>query len=400
MEIGIFISGFILGVAVVWIIFAKQQNQTRTIARELVQQSQQEKTQELERLLGSVKDAFGALSMETLSKTTNEFLKLADQKFGEQTRANQIKLENKKSLIDQTLTQMKSELQKVHEHVQKIEQDRKQSFGELTEQLKNTAGQTMRLQEVTNQLNTALSHSQTRGQWGERMAEDVLRMAGFIEGINYLKQKTENGGRPDFTFLLPNNLKINMDVKFPLSNYLGYLEAESEIEQNNLKAQFLKDVRKRIKEVTNREYINPSQNTVDYVIVFIPNEQVYTFINEYDRELLDDALKAKVILSSPVTLYAVLAVIRQAVDNFNLERTASEILSLLSEFYNQWEKFKAGMEKMGRRLDDAQREYQDLITTRTNRLEKPLIKIQNIRESDELRLPRNVDSEQEHKGQK
>jgi DNA recombination protein RmuC len=217
-------------------------------------------------------------------------------------------------------------------------------------------------------------------------------MAGFIEGINYLKQKTADGSRPDFTFLLPNNLKINMDVKFPLTNYLSFLEAESETEKNNFKNQFLKDVRSRIKEVTNREYINPSQNTVDYVIVFIPNEQVYTFINEYDRKLLDDALKDKVILSSPITLYAVLAVIRQAVDNFNLERTASQILTLLSEFYNQWDKFKNGMEKMGRRLDDAQREFRDLVSTRTNQLEKPLQKIQQVRETNELQLPNEKDS--------
>jgi len=395
MDLIIFVAGFLLGALVVWLLSSKQRTQTRELAKELIQQSQQEKTEELERILARIKDAFGALSMETLSKTTGEFLKLADQKFGEQSRSNQTTLENKKVLIDQTLNLMKTELQKVHEQVEKVEKERRQSFGELTEQLKQTAGQTQRLQEVTNQLNTALTHSQTRGQWGERMAEDVLRMAGFIEGINYLKQKTSEGGRPDFTFILPNNLKINMDVKFPLTNYISYLEADSEAEKNSYKMQFLKDVRSRIKEVTSRDYINPSQNTVDYVIVFIPNEQVYTFINEFDRELLDIALKSKVILSSPITLYAVLAVIRQAVDNFNLEKTASQILTLLSEFYKQWDKFKNGMEKMGRRLDDAQREYRDLVSTRTNQLEKPLQKIQTIRETNDLELTDHSESQNE-----
>lgn len=385
-DLFIFTTGFLLGAGIVWLILSRQRAQARELAREIMEQSQQEKARELEQILARIRDSFGALSMETLSKTTGEFLKLADQKFGEQSRSNESTLENKKLLIDQTLKNMKSELQKVHEQVEKIESDRKQSFGELTEQLKYTAGQTLRLQEVTNQLNTALSHSQARGQWGERMAEDVLRMAGFIEGINYLKQKTTEGSRPDFTFILPNNLKINMDVKFPLNNYISYLEAESETEKNMYKMQFLRDVRNRIKEVTSRDYINPSQNTVDYVIVFIPNEQVYTFINEFDRELLDVALKSKVILSSPITLYAVLAVIRQAVDNFNLEKTASQILNLLSEFYKQWDKFKNGMEKMGRRLEDAQREYRDLVSTRTNQLEKPLQKIQTIRESTDLQL--------------
>jgi len=386
-EIVLFISGFLLGAIIVYVLSIRNQKQASELAKELAIQTQEQKTNELHAITDNLKEAFGSLSMDTLTKTTDEFLKLADQKFGEHSRSNKNVMNEKKALIDQTLTQMKSELQKVHNQVEKIEKDRKLSYGQLSEQLKNTADQTMRLQESTQQLNTALSHSQTRGQWGERMAEDVLRMAGFLEGINYLKQKSTEGIRPDFTFLLPNDLKINMDVKFPLTNYLSFLEAESESDKNAYRAQFLRDVRSRIKEVTNREYIDPTQNTVDYVIVFIPNEQVYTFINEYDRSLLDDALKAKVILSSPITLYAVLAVIRQAVDNFNLERRASEILGLLSEFYKQWEKFKAGMEKMGRRIDDAQKEFRDLVSTRNNRLERPLQKIQDIQGSSEKQLP-------------
>ena len=125
------------------------------------------------------------------------------------------------------------------------------------------------------------------------------------------------------------------------------------------------------------------------MIVFIPNEQVYSFINENDSSIMDEALKSKVILSSPVTLYAILAIIRQAIDNFNLEKTASEILILLAEFNKQWANFKDGMDKMGNRLDDAQKEFQRLVTTRTNQLERPLIKIESLRSSNELKLPEN-----------
>ena len=317
-------------------------------------------------------------------------MKLAGKTLTDQSKLNDQQLEQKKGLIDQSLKHMKSELTKVEELLQKVEQDRKQSYGQLAEQLRHSVEQTRLLQESTNQLNAALSHTQTRGQWGERMAEDVLRLAGFLEGVNYFKQKSIEGGssRPDFTFLLPQNLKVNMDVKFPLSNYLAYLEADSDTEREQFKNQFMKDVRKRIKEVSSRDYINPIDNTVDYVIAFIPNEQVYAFINEHDRTLLDDALKNKVILSSPVTLYAILAVIRQAVDNFNLEKTAAEILSLLSEFNKQWENFKGGMEKMGKRIDDAQKEFLALNSTRTKKLEKPLQKIEDIRSRHQLTLPK------------
>jgi DNA recombination protein RmuC len=134
-----------------------------------------------------------------------------------------------------------------------------------------------------------------------------------------------------------------------------------------------------IKQVTNRAYIDTTDNTVDYVIVFIPNEQVYSFINETDPTVMDEALKQKVILCSPFTLYAVLAVIRQAVANFNLERTASEILKLLGEFSKQWGAYKEKFDTMGKKLDDAKKEYDALVTTRTNQLERPLRKIEDLR---------------------
>ncbi len=394
-EIVLFLAGLISGAAFVWFIMNKQQKDARKLTEELITHTNEQKVRELENMLNHVKDAFGSLSMEALSKSTNEFLKLANKTFTDQSKINENKLSGKKELIDQTLHNMKDELNRVQEVIKKIENDRKQSYGELTTQLKHSVEQTKRLQDSTNQLNTALSSSQTRGQWGERMAEDVLRMAGFIEGINYLKQKTmtDTRNRPDFTFLLPQNLKINMDVKFPLNNYLAYLEAQTDAERVNYKSLFLKDARNRIKEVTGRDYINPVDNTVDYVIVFIPNEQVYAFINENDSGLLDEALKNKVILSSPVTLYAILAVIRQAVDNFNLEKTASQILALLSEFNKQWENFKNGMDKMGKRLDEAQKEFQSLITTRTNKLERPLQKIENMRNLNELPLIEEQESD-------
>jgi len=170
-----------------------------------------------------------------------------------------------------------------------------------------------------------------------------------------------------------------MDVKFPLDNYLRYVEAADEQQKEMYKTQFLKDVRKRIKEVTTRDYINPEENTVDYVIVFIPNEQVYAFINENDSSVLDEALKNKVIFCSPNTLYAILAVIRQAIDNFNLEKTAAQILSLLGAFNKQWVAFMDSFEKMGKKIDEAQKEFINLTTTRRRLLERPLRRIEDLR---------------------
>jgi DNA recombination protein RmuC len=214
----------------------------------------------------------------------------------------------------------------------------------------------------------------------------------MVEGINYTKQKTlEHGpGRPDYTFLLPNSLKINMDVKFPLDNYIRYLDAESEHDKKRFREELLKNTKVMMKGVTGREYINPADNTVDYVLIFIPNEQVYGFINEADPTIMDEALKQKVILCSPFTLYAVLAVVRQSIENFNLERTASEILTLLMDFSKQWSAFKDKFKTMGDRLDGAKKEYDALNTTRSNALERPLRKIDELGRRNHISLTEDI----------
>ena len=379
--LAVFIIGVVLGAVVVLIVNWMRRQEAKTIAQELIAQTESQKVQDLEVIINRMKESFGALSQEVLSKSTGEFLKLADATLSKQTQMGEKELEGKKKLIDQTLVAMKGDLQKVQDLVTGFEKDREKKFGELANQLKTTAEQTGKLQETTSQLRTALASSKVRGQWGERMAEEVLRLAGFVEGINYRKQKTLEtvGTRPDYTFLLPQDLTVNMDVKFPLDNYMRYLDADGETDRERHKNQFIKDVRGRIKEVTTREYINPAENTVDYVIVFIPNEQVYAFINENDSSILDEALKHKVILCSPITLYAVLAVIRQAVDNFNLEKTAAQIMSLLGTFNKQWSNFIKSLEKMGKKIDEAQKEFNALTSTRRNQLERPLRQIEDLR---------------------
>jgi DNA recombination protein RmuC len=293
-------------------------------------------------------------------------------------------LDGKKALIDQQLGAMASELGKVGELVKTLEADRRSAFGQLANELQRQHEGLNSLTENTRQLREALASQKVRGQWGERMAEDVLRLAGFLEGVNYRRQSAlpGSGGRPDFTFLLPNGLVMHMDVKFPLDNYLRFLEAESDLDRRRHRDQFLRDVRDRVRELTTRGYLDAASETVDCLLLFIPNEQVYAFVQEHDQAVLEDALRAKIVLCSPLTLFAVLAVVRQAVDNFRLERTSNEILGLLGEFALQWEKYVAQLDKVQARFDGVAKEYTALMTTRHRALQRPLDKIETLRHEE------------------
>lgn len=310
-----------------------------------------------------------ALSAKVVQQQAKGILDLAESK-----------LTSKKEVIDESLKAMNANLTRVETLMKSVGE------GNVSVQtrLKDAATVIKDLSETAGGLKSALAGNSIRGQWGERMAEDVLRLAGMVEGINYVKQTKlqDSGSRPDFTFMLPKNLTVNMDVKFPFNNYQLYTEAKTDAEREKYKKDFIKDVKLRIKELQTRGYVNPQENTVDYVLLFIPNEQIFSFINEHARDVIDEAMQGKTILCSPLSLYAILAVVRQSIDNFRMESKSQEMLKIFGTFHEQWGKFKDQMETVKNRFASTQKEYEELLGVRTRQLDKPLEKIDELRSQD------------------
>ena len=324
----------------------------------------------LETIKKEMENSFKAIASDVNKSNTEEFLKLANDKFKNLSQESNINLEEKKKLIDQNLVEMSKKLDSIQ----------KQST-ELNANLETNKNETKNLRDTTSKLREILSSSQKRGQWGERMVEDILKFIGLMENVNYKKQVTiESGERPDFTFMLPKEKIINMDVKFPLAHYEKYIETNDEGVMVNEKKDFLKDVKNHIKVISSRNYIDPSSGTLDYVLMFIPNESIYSFINQEDGSIIDFALKNKVLLCSPLTLYAILSLINQATQNFAIEERASDVMRLLSKFKDQWGKYVETIDKMGRSIQTVQNDYENLVTTRKRQLEKPLNEIDNLTE--------------------
>lgn len=249
----------------------------------------------------------------------------------------------------------------------------------IAERLKNAGEAFLKLEQSTTGLRQILGSSQKRGEWGQRTAQDLFNLMGLTETVNYTSQQKEGEGKPDFTFFLPNNKRVNIDAKFPLDNYARYVEAAGDTEKEKYKTQFLRDARQKVKELLKRGYINTEAGTVDYMIMFIPNEQVYGFINEFDRGFIDDAMADKVVCCGPFALYAILATIREAVSNFNMEKAVDETRAFMAEFKEEWERFRGVFDAVGASLDEAHEKFDSLRTTRTRKLERVLEKIEGLK---------------------
>ncbi|HKY16835.1 MAG TPA: DNA recombination protein RmuC [Microthrixaceae bacterium] len=289
--------------------------------------------------------------------------------------------------VGEHLRELRGQLDGMTRAVHDLREERARQHGEFVTHLAEAAETQQQLAKSASGLRDALANPKARGSWGERTADDLLRHVGFIEGINYRRQcQTVAGTLPDFTFMLPEGRELNMDVKFPADNYLRFLEADTDIERERFRKQFLSDVRSRLKELDDRSYIDP-ERTVDYLLLFIPNESIYSFIHEQDPELVDVALRRKVMLCSPITLFGVLAVIRQAVDLFRLEQRGDEIHRCLLDFSKQWEKFGGSIDDVEKKLASLNTAFSNLATTRRNQLQRQVDRIAELEPPEESSDP-------------
>jgi DNA recombination protein RmuC len=142
---------------------SKEGQNDRQSRHPALRENELERKVNLAELLDTVKNNFGTLSLEALSKNTEQFFQIAKDKLDSERQLHGQELDGKKALIDQQLGHMTEELRKVSDLVKALEEDRIQKFGELRQQLETAADQTAALTQVTSGLREALASSKARG---------------------------------------------------------------------------------------------------------------------------------------------------------------------------------------------------------------------------------------------
>jgi DNA recombination protein RmuC len=310
---------------------------------------------------------------ESIKLAADRVAEASSERLGKSAKDIDTSLRSVQESLSQRMQQMDIEIKRLHDQ-------NAEKFGNVDRAVND-------LVKRTSDLNNVLSSSQARGQWGERMAEDMLRAAGFIEGANYKKQNTiEGGGRPDYTFMMPPDRVLYMDVKFPMDSYTAFVAAVDQASRDSLKKDFITAVRARVTELQKRDYaVVTTEHSLDYVLLFVPNESITGFIHEADPNLIDWALAQKVVLCSPLNLYAFLVVIRQATESFHTEQAASHMMQLMNKFKVQWEKYVKSLDQVKKSFDKMQGEL-DVLTVGA-RYKKLAGEVKKI---DDLRKQQNV----------
>ena len=296
-------------------------------------------------------ETFAALSSEALQKNNAEFLRLAKENFSRQQSEAEARLAAKETSFSNLVKPIKETLDKTDEQLRKLEKDRQESYGSISQYLDNMAKTQAGLQTETRNLVQALRRPEVRGQWGELTLKRLVELAGLVEYCDFDQQvhtSHEDGtSRPDMIIRMPDKRDVVVDAKTPLDAYLSATEQVQEEARVVQLRRHARQVRERVRELSRKAYWSQFKQAPDFVVLFIPGDQFLSAALEYDPQLLEDALRQKVILATPTSLVALLRAVAFGWRQLAVAENAERIRELGEDIYKRLSVFVDHLDKMG-----------------------------------------------------
>jgi len=333
----------------------------QTIEKELSEKSKADE----DTMLQNFRDSFSALSSQALRENNEEFLKLARENFSKQQNTAESRLSEKEKAFSEMVSPIKEILKQTDEQLKKLEADRQQTHGSISQYLQNMTETQNQLQSETRNLVQALRRPEVRGQWGELTLKRLAELAGLVEHCDFFEQENlntaEGAMRPDMIIRMPDQRDIVVDAKTPLDAYLSATEQSNDAERKSHLIRHAKQVRDRVKELSKKAYWSQFKNTPDFVVLFIPGDQFLSAALEQDHSLLEDALAQHVILATPTSLVALLRAIAFGWRQQASTENAEAIRKLGEEMYSRLATFVEHISKIGSSLDKSVDHYNKAI---------------------------------------
>ena len=332
-----------------------------------------EKLALLEEAKAKLQDSFKALSSEALSKNNESFLNLAKTTLEKYQEGAKGDLEKRQQAINKTVEPVGEALKIFNERVAKIEERRTETDAGLREKLQQLAESQVQLSKTTGSLVQALRAPQVRGQWGEMQLRRTVEMAGMLNYCDFEEQasvETADGQRqrPDMLIRLPNERQVVVDSKVPLAAYLDALESEDpDVQTERMKAH-ARHIRDHIKGLSAKSYWTQFDNTPEFVVLFIPNEAIFSAALEQDPSLIELGVLNQVIIATPTTLIALLKAIAYGWQQDAIAREAKEIAALGKELYERIGVVAGHFAKVGKSLGQSVEHYNKAVNSVESRL--------------------------------
>ncbi len=346
-----------IGGSIGWLLATlRHQRRTTELATtlELERSTSQAREQELQQ-------KFASLSAQALRENSSVFLQLAQESLKQMQIQGNHDLAKKEKAVEDLVKPLREALEKSEAQIRRIEQERQQAYGSLTKHLETVAQTQQLLHGETRNLVQALRRPEVRGQWGELTLRRLVELAGMVEHCDFYEQlqlDTEEGRRrPDMVVRMPDGREIIVDVKTPLDAYLSAIEAPDEDTRQRHLEQHARKVRERVRELAAKAYWNQFPRAPDFILLFIPGEQFLAAALDLDRALLEDALRQRIILTTPTSFVALLRAVAFGWRQEQLAANAERIREVGEELYRRLAVFADHLARLGKGLDTAVDNY-------------------------------------------
>ena len=348
-----------------------------TESRELYAQNLRAAKEAQDRALGDLREAFKALSADALKQTAPQFLQLANEtlaKFQESAKGD---LAQRQEAIATLVQPLKEQLETYQKRLQQSETTQAATLGEVKKQLEGLAQNSQALSGETLQLRLVLSSNQARGRWGEETLRRVVEAAGMSAHCDFSEQTQSGESKPDLTVHLPQDRMIIVDAKVPDLDFLKAIDAADPVKRAEALAAHAAKLKSTIKGLADRDYPRQFPGALDYVVLFLPAESLFSAALEGDHDLIVWAAQRRIMLATPASLIGLLRAVsvswqhyQQSENVREIAATAQELFSRVVKLMEHFERIRAGLEKANAAYNDAVGSYERMVRPGGERLLK------------------------------
>jgi DNA recombination protein RmuC len=330
-----------------------------------------------DKALSDLRETFKALSADALKQSAPDFLRLAEQSFGKFQETAKGDLAQRQESIKTLVEPLKQQLETYQKRLQQSEAAQSSTLGEVKKQLETLAQSSQSLAQETQQFRMVLHSNQARGRWGEETLRRVVEAAGMSAHCDFTEQTRSDDKKPDLIVRLPGDRFIIVDAKVPDFDFLNALGTAEPAKRAEALAAHAAKLKATIRALAERDYPRQFPNALDYVVLFVPAESLFSAALEGDRDLIIWAAEKRILLATPASLIALLRSVsvswQQHAQTENAQKiaeAAQELYARVCKFTEHFERIRDGLAKANDAFNDAVGSYERMVRPAGEKIQK------------------------------